>query len=163
MICWFCSLREASDKNTYGIDMYGEVDARKSAAATDVAYRVRHVEVPRCADCARRHSLARQATILSAIFAVVAIAALLSIIFQWTSSLVSGIWLGLAIGLALAALLAARLVQRGIHPLRKSHSKYPEVQELLKQCYRFGQRPKADIPKSDKPCDNPGGGDTPET
>ena len=152
MICWFCSLREAQERHTYGIDMYGEVDARKTAALTDVAYRVRHVEVPRCADCHRRHNHARNATILGVVFIIVAIGAILSIVFSWTTPLVSGLWLGLSVGLALASVLAARLIQRGIHPLRKSHSKHPEVQELLKQCYRFGQRPKAGIPKSSKPC-----------
>ncbi len=36
MICWFCSLREAQVKHTYGIDMYGEVDAETTSALTDV-------------------------------------------------------------------------------------------------------------------------------
>lgn len=151
MICWFCSLREAQVKHTYGIDMYGEVDAKTTPAQTDVAYRVRHVDVPRCADCHRRHRLARFVANLSVLFFIAAIAAMLAILLKWTTPLISGIWLGLAVGLTLAALIAAKLILKGIHSLRKSHKKYPEIQDLLKQGYRFGQRPKAGIPKADPP------------
>lgn len=149
MICWFCSLREAQVKHTYGIDMYGEVDAKTTSALTDIAYRVRHVEVPRCANCHRRHRQARFASDLSVLFFIVAVAAAPAIILKWTPPLISGIWLGLAVGLVLTALVSVKLILKGIHSLRKSHAKYPEIQELLKQGYRFGQRPKAGIPKSD--------------
>lgn len=157
MNCWFCSLRDAQDRHACGIDMYGDVDTRKSESQTDIAYRVRHIEVPRCEDCHRQHRQAGQAQLLAVVLAVVAAVAVLAIILSWTAPLVSGIWLGLSLGLALAALLASVLVQKGIQPLRKSRSRYPEVQELLKQCYRFGRRPRADIPKSSKPCANPPG------
>ena len=142
MICWYCSVREAEEKHAYSFDMYGDVDAQKMETQTDVAYKVRHIAVPRCADCHGKHRLAAMAMFGAVVLAILAIAAALNSIFNWTGPWVAGLWLGLSAGLLFGALLAIRLVQLGICSRVRSRTKYAEVQELLKLNYRFGVRPK---------------------
>jgi len=142
MICWFCSVREAEDKHAYSFHMYGDFDAQKMETRTDVAYKVRHVVVPRCADCHGRHRLARMAMIAAAVLAVLAIAAAFNSVFGWSEPWFAGLWLGLAAGLLAGALLLSHFVQTGICSQARSRTKYGEVQELIKQNYKFGARPK---------------------
>lgn len=142
MICWYCSVREAEDKHGFSFSMYGDVDAQEAEAQTDIAYRVRHVVVPRCADCHGRHRLAALALLGAAVLAILAIAASLNSGFGWTTDWFAGLWLGLSAGLLFGALLANRLVQTGIASLARSRTRYTQVQELRKMNYRFGTRPK---------------------
>lgn len=142
MICWYCSVREAEEKHTCSFEMIGDVDAQKANAQTAVAYRVRHVEIPRCADCHSKHRLASQTRFFTVIVAVLVLLAALNSIFNWTGPLFGGFWLGLGAGLLILGLIAGPLAQKGIYSAAKGRSKYPEVQELLKQQYKFGTRPK---------------------
>jgi uncharacterized membrane protein SpoIIM required for sporulation len=109
---------------------------------TDVAYKVRHVYVPRCADCHSKHRLAMLALFSAAVMAVVAIGAALNSIFSWTSPWLAGLMLGLSAGLLVALLLFNKAVQKGICSVARSRAKFPEVQELLKLNYQFGAQPK---------------------
>ncbi len=141
MICWYCSVREADEKHTCAFDLHGDLDAREMPVQTDVAYKVRHVRIPRCADCHGKHRLARLSLFGAALMAIAAIVAALNSILGWTSSWLAGLLLGLSSGLLFALLLAGQAVQKGICSVARSRSKYPEVQELLKLNYHFGDRP----------------------
>jgi len=141
MICWYCSVREADEKHTCSFDLYGDLDAQKMPVQTDVAYKVRHVLVPRCADCHSKHRLARLAVVAAAVMAVLVIAAALNSIFIWTSPWLAGLLLGLTAGLLIALLLISQAVQKGICSVARSRAKYPEIQELRKLNYQFGARP----------------------
>jgi hypothetical protein len=143
MFCWYCSVREAEAKHTYSFDMYGDVDAQKADMQTAVAYRVRHIEIPRCADCRSRHRLVSQLRFFTFVLAVLVILAAINTFFNWTGLLIGGLLLGFSAGLLASLLFAGPLVQKGIHSVAKGRSKYPEVQELLNQQYKFGARPKA--------------------
>ena len=141
MICWYCSVREADEKHTCSFDLYGELDAQEMPVQTDVAYKVRHVQVPRCADCHSKHRLAILALCGAAAMAFVAIFAALNSIFSWTSPWLAGLLLGLSAGLLVALLLVSQAVQKGIFSVARSRKKFPEIQELLKLKYQFGTRP----------------------
>lgn len=148
MTCWFCSVRDADAKHTYGIDMYGEVGVKNNEAQTSVAYNVKHVDVPRCADCRGKHRIAKAARFMSLVFLVILLGGVLSAAFKWVPDMIAGLWCGFAAGLLIACLLSSALVQKGIKSVSKSRSKYPEVVELLKKQYRFGLRPKEEMPKA---------------
>jgi hypothetical protein len=154
MKCWFCSVRDAEPEDAFELDMYGEIDAKSTEAKTNVAYSVRHVIVPRCPDCKSKHWIAKVASWFAALFLVGLLAALLSMLFAWVGPLAAGLWCGLAAGLIIAALLSGAFVQKGIRRERASKSGYPEIKELLNECYRFGKRPSQVIPKSDPPCEH---------
>ena len=57
MACWYCSVRPAEANHMLETNLNGDVDALKSYDQTKVAYNVRHVGIPRCGDCHRRHRL----------------------------------------------------------------------------------------------------------
>lgn len=142
MICWYCSVREADEKHTCTFDLHGDLDAQKMPVQTDVAYKVRHVHIPRCADCHGKHRLAKLALFGAAVMAALAILAALNSIFVWTTPWLAGLLLGIAAGLLVALLLISQTVQKGICSVARSRSKYPEVQELIKLNYQFGARPR---------------------
>jgi len=152
MNCWFCSVREAEAQHRVGMDMHGEVDAQNMQSQTKVAYSVRHIEIPRCADCHSRHRLAKFAQFMGAVFAVVLLAGVIVALFNLLAPYIAGLWAGLALGLVIASLAAGSVAHKGIYSLRDSRAKFPAVKELLNKCYRFGARPRALIPKSDPPC-----------
>jgi hypothetical protein len=155
MTCWFCAVRESEEKHIYGIDMYGQVGVQGNAADTNVAYNVRHIDVPRCADCHSKHRTAKAARIMSVVFLVILAGGALSAAFQWVPDLIAGLWCGLAAGLLIACLISPALVQKGIKSLRKSRRAFPEVAELLQRQYRFGLRPKEERPKAQQPSVQP--------
>lgn len=152
MNCWFCSVREADARHVYGLDMHGDVDAQNTETATNIAYSVRHIDIPRCADCHSKHRIAKAAFVFSFVFLALLLAAVVFAVFGWAAPLIVGAWGGLSAGLVIAMLLCASVVQKGIHTLRSSKREYPLVKEMLDKCYRFGLRPKAVLPKSDLPC-----------
>ncbi len=155
MTCWFCSVREADPKHTHGIDMYGEVGVKNDEAQTNVAYNVKHIDVPRCADCHGKHRIAKIARFMSLVFLALLAIGALSAAFEWTTGFIAGLWCGLAAGLLVACLLSSALVQKGIKSEGKSRSRYPEVLDMLKKQYHFGLRPKEEMPKPQPPAQPP--------
>jgi hypothetical protein len=155
MACWFCSVRIPEANHVLELDMYGDVDALKTPAQTTVAYNVRHIDIPRCADCHKRHSMARNVRFLAALLAITLIGAALSIAFSWVPPLYAGLWAGLSAGLMAGALVSGALVQKGIYSVGKSRAQYPEVKELLGKNYRFGLRPKNRVAESGQPSGKP--------
>lgn len=151
MTCWFCSARESDPKHIYGIDMYGEIGVQNNEAQTNVAYNVKHIDVPRCTDCHSKHRIAKAARVLSLVFVAALLGGVLSAAFKWVPELLAGAWCGLAAGLVIACLLSSAFVQKGIKSLGKSRSKYPEVVDMLKRQYHFGLRPKDEMPKVQPP------------
>jgi hypothetical protein len=151
MKCWFCSVRDPIESDSYEFDMYGKVDARGTDSDQDIAYNVRHIVIPRCADCRGKHGTAKAARVFAIVFLAALLGGLLSMLFEWVSPLIAGLWAGLAAGLLIAMLLAAALVQKGIKSLKSGKKSFPKVEELVKECYRFGVRPKLPV-KSDPPC-----------
>ncbi len=152
MKCWYCSVRDSDEGHSYAFDMHGNVAAEGSGAQTDVTYNVRHVSIPRCADCHARHKLSRLFTLLAGCFALLALIALLLLLLTSIDALLPGVLLGLFAGLAVGALMSGHAVLKGIATVQKSRKTYPEVAQLLKECYRFGSRPKEKMPVSDAPC-----------
>ncbi len=155
MTCWFCSAREGDPKHILGIDMYGEVGVQNNEAQTNVAYNVKHIDVPRCADCHSKHKIAKIARFMSLVLLVLLLAGALTAAFKWVPDLAAGLWLGLAAGLLVACLLSSALVQKGIKSEGKSRSRYPEVLDMLKKQYHFGLRPKEQMPKVQPPAAPP--------
>ncbi len=153
MKCWYCLVREAESVHDKKFEMYGEVEAKKGDVQTDVAYKVRHVVVPRCADCHSRHRIAARAGLAGIVTLLLLLAGVLALVFHWVPDAVSGIWAGLAAGLAVGALFSRRAAQKGILTVANSRSQYPEIKELLEKCYRFGQRPGKKLPENSQPCD----------
>ncbi len=143
MVCWYCSVRTAEAKHSYAFDMYGGLGVHNSETETNVAYNVRHIEIPRCADCRAKHGTAKAAMFMSVVFLAVLLGGALSAVFGWVPQFIAGAWCGLAAGLVIASLLSAVLVQKGICTVRASRGKYPEANDLLKKGYRYGTRPKA--------------------
>lgn len=153
MLCWYCSIREAESAVAYKLNMFGAVKAQNSASHTNVTYDVKHIEIPRCGDCATRHKTAANAKALSAVFALIAIGAAIAMLFNLSSPVLYAVILGLSVGLVLTGLIAGIMIQKGIKTVRAGRHEYPEVIEMKKRCYRFGDRPKQSIPESDPPCD----------
>ena len=89
---------------------------------------------------------------MAAIFSALFLGAVVFALFEWLDSLVVGIWAGFTLGLVMGCLLSASLVQKGIHTVRSSRSKHPEIIALKEKCFRFGSRPKEALPKSDAAC-----------
>ena len=156
MNCWFCSVREANTDHTYVTQMYGDVDAKTTSSQTQVRYNVRRIEVPRCADCHSRHVIALYATVLAIVMAVALLVAVLFAVYGWTAQWIWGLWSGLAFGLLLGALAIRFLILKGIYSIGQARKAYPEISELLEKCYRFGRRPKGQLPESDAPCPEAG-------
>lgn len=155
MTCWFCSVREAEPKHIHGIDMYGQVGVQGSDSDTNIAYNVRHTDVPRCADCHSKHRIAKIARVMSVVFLVILAGGALSAAFSWVPDIIAGLWCGFAAGLIIACLLSSSLVQKGIKPVRRSCSEYPEVVDLLNKQYSFGLRPKEEKPRLQPPAEAP--------
>lgn len=155
MNCWFCSVREANAENTWSTEMYGDVDAKKSSSQTQIMYNVRHIEVPRCADCHSRHVIALYAAVLTLVMAVALVVAILFAVYGWSAQWIWGLWAGLAFGLLLGSLAIRFLILKGIFSIRQAKAAYPEIKEMLEKCYRFGHRPRGHLPESDKPCADP--------
>jgi len=153
MKCWYCSVRDAQDKDNYVADMYGSVASKSVDTQTNVAYNVRHLVIPRCSDCHAKHSAAKLFFLLFLVFSTCVLVSFFLTVFSVTNGILAGILLGVFAGLSIAALLAERMVQKGISTIHTSRKKYPEIVELLGQCYRFGVRPKEKIPTSDPPCE----------
>ena len=151
MNCWFCSVREAEADHTLLIEMYGDVDTKKTPSQTRVAYNVRHIDVPRCADCHSRHVIALYATILAVIMTVALVVAVLFAFYAWLPQWAWGLWAGLAFGLVLGSLAIRFLILKGIFSIRQAKADYPDIKELLEKGYRFGRRPRGQLPESDQP------------
>ena len=152
MVCWYCLVRESEAKHAYAFDMYGGVGVQSIEAQTNVAYNVRHIEVPRCADCRGKHKAAKALRVLSAVLAVALAAGVAFAAFEWTKALIAGAWCGLAAGLVIACLLSAAYAQKGINTVRKSKRKYPEASDLLKKGYKYGACPKASAQNMQPPA-----------
>jgi hypothetical protein len=155
MSCWFCSVREAQADHDLAFEMYGDVDAQKTQSQTRVAYNVRHIEIPRCADCHGRHILALYALIGAAALLVSALAALLVGLYGTLVAWAWGLWLGLSFGLMIGLLGCRFFLLKGIHSVHQARTVYPEVKELLEKCYRYGRRPKGQLPAGDQACEQP--------
>lgn len=153
MLCWYCSIREAESASVYKLNMFGAVNAQNGASHTKVSYDVRYVEIPRCHDCETRHKTAKNAKVFSAVLTLVALCAAVALVFNLNSPVLYAVVLGLAVGLVLTGLIASIMIQKGIKTIRTSRLQYPEILELKKQCYRFGDRPKQAIPETDPPCE----------
>lgn len=153
MDCWFCSIRPSEANHVLAIEMYGEVDALKKEKQTAVAYKVHHLEVPRCNDCHNRHNIARSAVIFFVIFSISFILSLISAAFGYVDQWIWGLWIGLSLGLMIASLGIRVLALKNIHSIHQAKTSFPEIKELLGKCYRFGYRPKGQVTESDKPCD----------
>ncbi len=149
MNCWFCSVREAYADNTWSTEMYGDVDAKKTSSQTQVIYNVRHIDVPRCADCHSRHVIALYAAVMALVMTVALIVAVLFAVYGWSVQWIWGLWAGLAFGLLLGALAIRFLILKGIYSIKQAKSAYPEIKDLLDKSYRFGRRPKGHLPESD--------------
>lgn len=154
MKCWYCSVREASEDRAYAFDMHGNVAAESKDSQTNVAYNVKHIVIPRCEDCHSKHRLATLFKYLCAVFAVIAVATFLLLLFSGMNRTLLGILLGLFLGLSIAAITSCFIIQKGISTVAYSRKKHPDVIELLNQCYRYGSRPKEQLPSTDLPCDN---------
>lgn len=152
MKCWFCSIREAEVKNVLDLEMYGDVDATKVESETKVAYNVRHIAVPRCADCHSRHIRSLTSIIMTVVLALSAAAAALSAAYGWLDGWVWGLWLGLSLGLAAAGLLVHYFALKGIKSIRQAKTVFPEVKDLLEKCYKFGRRPRNLKTENDQSC-----------
>ena len=148
MACWYCSVRPAEANHMLETNLNGDVDALKSYDQTKVAYNVRHVGIPRCGDCHRRHRLAKGIRGFAAIAGVSLILSAVAVVFHWLDPLYTGIWVGLSAGLMIGGLVAGNLVQTGIHTERKSLHQYPEIKDLRDKGYRFGIRPRQAKPTS---------------
>ena len=152
MNCWFCSVREAAAEHVWSTEMYGDVDTKKTDEQTQVVYNVRHIEVPRCADCHSRHSLALAALVAGFVFLAILAAAVIVAAFTDLPQWIWGLGAGLALGLILG-MLAVRFVSlKGIYSIREARREYPQIKESLANCYRFGFRPKGHLPKGDGDC-----------
>ncbi len=148
MACWYCSVRPAEANHMLETNLNGDVDALKSYDQTKVAYNVRHVGIPRCGDCHRRHRLAKGARGFAALAGISLILSAIAVVLHWLDPLYTGIWVGLSAGLMLGGLAAGHLVQTGIHTERKSLRQYPEIKELRDKGYRFGIRPRQTKPSA---------------
>ena len=149
MKCWFCSIREADEKHVLALEMYGDVDAKKTESETKVAYNLRHIEVPRCFDCHSRHVRSFTAVIAALILVLSVAAATLAAVYVWLADWAWALWLGLSLGLLVAALLVRFFALLGIKSIKQAKTVYPEVKELLDKGYKFGRRPKSLITEND--------------
>ncbi len=133
--------------------MYGQVEKKSEVTQTAITYQYRNVVVPRCKDCHSRHKLASVFQMSSLILLILALIALEQVLYGKFSAVLTGIIFGVLAGLAFSSFIAQFVVQKGIHSLKSSKRKYPEVAELRRQCYRFGKSPKDQIPQEDDACE----------
>lgn len=142
MLCWFCSIREAESKHALDFKMHSVLNAKKDELETKVAYNVKQIIIPRCADCHSRHIRVRFTSIYSFFVTIVLLAAVLASLTGWTAAWLWGVGLGLATGL-LAGLLAIRYYAlKGIRSVRNAKTDFPEAKTLLESGYKVGWRPK---------------------
>ncbi len=153
MSCWFCLVREAEADHVLALELYGDVDSRKTGSETKVAYNVRQIEVPRCADCHSRHIIALYAAVGAVLMGIACLVSVLFAVYGWAAAWIWALWLGLTLGLTLGALVARSLSLKGILSVQEARKIYPEVKDLLEKGYRFGRRPKGHLPESDPSSD----------
>jgi len=152
MSCWFCSIRDETAEHELAVDLYGEVAAQETKEQTKVAYKVRHVRIPRCADCHSRHNIVRYIDLFSIFLGAVFLLSILFAVFGWIAQWIWALWMGLSFGLLLGSLAAHVLILRGTHSVYRAKTTFPEIKELLEKCYRFGCRPKGQVIESDPAC-----------
>ena len=142
MKCWFCTIRDAVTKHALPFEMYGDVDTQKTPSETKVAYNVRHVEIPRCADCHSRHKHVMTALVAAIIFLLSLAAAIILAVWNLVPEWLWGLWAGASAGLLIGAVLTRQATLRGTLSTYYAKKNYPEVKELSEKGYRFGRRPK---------------------
>ena len=143
MKCWFCTIRDAISKHALPFEMYGDVDAQKTPSETKVKYNVRHVEIPRCADCHSRHRHAMAALIAAVVLFLSVAAAVILAVLNTAPEWLWGLWAGASAGLLIGVVLTRQATLRGTLSTYFARKNYPEVKELSEKGYRFGRRPKA--------------------
>lgn len=148
MKCWFCTIRDAVSKHALTYQMYGDVDTQKTDSETKVAYNVRQIEIPRCADCHSRHQHAFTTLIMVAALLVSLIAAILAGVFELTAEWIWALWAGLSGGMLIGAAITYLTLLRGTLSQFYARKNYPELKDLCEKGYRFGHRPK-DTPSID--------------
>ena len=149
MTCWFCKVRDAAEKHDLPFEMFGDIDTRSTASETKVAYNVRHVEVPRCADCHSRHRDSVLSMIAAGVFLLSLITAVIFALYVVSAEWIWAVWLGLSAGLLIGALAVNLALLRGTLSTYKARKNYPEVKELRDNGYKFGRRPKDSLKSGD--------------
>jgi hypothetical protein len=141
MTCWFCGNAEAQENKAVRLELYGEVEASEAADNKKrIAYSTQVFDVPRCAECKKKHGGARLFLGLAAAMAVLIAAAVVSALFNIPGWL-WGLALGLGVGFGVMFLVVRSMSQKGIKKESDAKKDYPEIVDLLCKGYKFGKRP----------------------
>jgi len=141
MTCWFCGTAEAQENKAVRLQLYGEVEASDADENKKrIAYSTQTFDVPRCAECKKKHRRSRLYIVLCLAMAVLMLAAAvcaLAGIPGWLWGLVLGLGTGFC-----AMFFALRMMTlKGIKKESDAKKDYPEIVDLLCKGYKFGKRP----------------------
>ena len=141
MTCWFCGVAEAHSNKAVRLHMYGEIQSFDEPVNKKfVEYTTQIIDVPRCADCKKKHGIARFRSILAGLM----VAAMLASGLCALTSVPDWIWafaLGLSIGFFVLFLSLRSIALKGIKKESAAKKVYPEVVDLLDKKCKFGKRP----------------------
>lgn len=155
MTCWFCERAEAEDKKSVRLHMVGEIQSSQVQKNKKwLEYVTQVIDVPRCADCKRKHKKAAFYSEMSIFMFVVMLAAGISA-YTTSPDWIWGIALGLGAGLFVLFRTVRSIALKGIKKKSAANKKYPEVANLLRKGYKFGKIPsyKDSTKAQDKPLE----------
>ena len=145
MNCWFCEKEEAVENKGYKVKMFGDVNKNVDEAGEAISFNRKAVTVPRCGSCKTKQ---RQAKILNffagffllgaGLLGVFEVFNVIDIINPWLRGMAFGVVVMLAIGIFLRKLL----LMKGTKTTKHAKRNYPEIKQLLKTGYEFGDAPK---------------------
>lgn len=142
MTCWFCGVKEAESKKSVHFYMYGEIKATDPEENKKrIEYSTKKIDVPRCADCKKKHAQARTVNVflvvILALLAAGAVAAIFSLVGQW----LWGFVLGFGAGVVLVLFIHKGYILKGIKLPSAAKKSFPQVKDLLAKGYKFGKNP----------------------
>jgi hypothetical protein len=142
--CWFCKCRRATDEDSYGVAMHGNVTREyRFLRPNTLRWNYVTVRVPRCPECRRAHYPWDRPTLLGGLAGF-----LLGLGVRLLVNCLAGGWFyGLlalsgciALGGIVGSILNQRRFGREIRPLRYA-KKHPDVRQRRQQGWAFGHRP----------------------
>lgn len=151
MTCWYCGKNETNGLDDIELSLTGEVETQDiSEDSKRISYTQSIVYVPRCEECAKKHSTSRFYFLMMIAAAVLAVAAVALLIFVKEPGWLFGMLIGLLLGGAAVFFVLKITAVSGTKP-ENAFVRYPRINELLEKGYEFGEAPRIIIESAEQP------------